>query len=255
MSFAQRKHLFPPDVGQVGAKWKERLTCEEEAANVLAVVAEGHALLSQANGVLAGGDAVKDLEVRLCDTAVGEVEVDRIWRGQEGQLQPEGEGARGRGLADSDVLGTSVGRNKGSKTGRGHLVGGGYNREKEGWNKEGTDEHDKEWEQEVKGKGANGWFDQVRARHGLLGGKRLRTRSPGTAGPPKPFAHRETRQETGQDQEGLLSHPSPLAAFLYVLGHPNPRPSPPDPSSLGCCCSSPQSHSYDDETAGEVKKQ
>lgn len=62
------------------------LTREEERVDVLAVVAEGHLLLAEADSVLASSDTVEALEVGLVNAAQREVEVDRVWLGSaEGQ--------------------------------------------------------------------------------------------------------------------------------------------------------------------------
>lgn len=58
-----------------------RLTGEKEGVDVLAVVAEGHTLLAEANGVLARRNAVESLEIRLGDAAQREVDVDGVWLG------------------------------------------------------------------------------------------------------------------------------------------------------------------------------
>jgi hypothetical protein len=57
---------------------EQGLTGEEERVDVLAVVAEGHALLAQADGVLPGGDAVEPFEVSLVDASQGRVDLDRV---------------------------------------------------------------------------------------------------------------------------------------------------------------------------------
>jgi len=53
-------------------------TREEERVDVLAVVAERHLLLAEADRVLARGDAIEALEVGLVNAAQREVQVDRV---------------------------------------------------------------------------------------------------------------------------------------------------------------------------------
>lgn len=103
-------------------------TVEQERVDVLAVVAEGHALDTQPNGVLARRDAIEALKVRLVDRSEREVGLDGVCceiGGREGQMR-EGGSARAAGIGgrsrrtDTDVLrsGGRVGR-KGSEAGGG----------------------------------------------------------------------------------------------------------------------------------------
>lgn len=53
-------------------------TCEQEAVDVLAIVAEGHLLLSQSDRVFSSADSVKGLEVCFVDAPQREIDVDGI---------------------------------------------------------------------------------------------------------------------------------------------------------------------------------
>ena len=57
-----------------------RLTGQQKAVDVLAVVAERHAILPESKRVLAGADSIERLKVRLGDAAAREVEVDSVCR-------------------------------------------------------------------------------------------------------------------------------------------------------------------------------
>jgi hypothetical protein len=62
-------------------------TIQGERVDVLTVVTASHVLLAKTNGVLSGGNTVKDLEVSLRDAPAGEVDLhgkdtDILWTGQ-----------------------------------------------------------------------------------------------------------------------------------------------------------------------------
>lgn len=61
-------------------------TGQEERVDVFAVVAKGHLVGSEANGVLAGRDAVKLFEVSLVDASQRRVDLDGVWMDDETRI-------------------------------------------------------------------------------------------------------------------------------------------------------------------------
>ena len=64
-------------------------TGQEERVDVFAVVAKGHLVGSEANGVLAGRDAVKLFEVSLVDASQRRVDLDGVWMDDETRIGEE----------------------------------------------------------------------------------------------------------------------------------------------------------------------
>lgn len=85
---------------------KARRTGQEERVDVFAVVAESHLVGSEADGVLAGRDAVKLFEVGLVDASQRRVDLDGVWTARrglgEGSIRLFGKGeVSGGGLSSS----------------------------------------------------------------------------------------------------------------------------------------------------------